>query len=138
MANLLVDTGFLVALGLRNDPLHGAARTTFLREVGPLITVSPVIVETCHFLAPEGKIQLLDLAQSPRLRTLELPLGAYGEISMTIRKYADRDIDLADAAMIWLANRTGVRSILTVDTADFGVYRLTGNRRFELVKWFER
>ena len=138
MANVLVDTGFLVALGLRRDPLHIAARATFLREVGPLITVSPVIVETCHFLGAEGKIQLLDLAQSPRLRTLELPLGAYSEISTTIRKYADRDIDLADAALIWLANRTGVRRILTVDTADFGVYRLTGTKRFELVKWFER
>ena len=138
MANVLVDTGFLVALGRKADPLHGAARASFQRETGPLITVSPVIVETCHFLGTEGKIQLLDLAQSPRLRTLELPLGAYSEVGTTIRKYADRDIDLADAALIWLANRTGVRRILTVDTADFGVYRLAGSRRFELVKWFER
>lgn len=138
MANVLVDTGFLVALGRKADPLHGPARDTFQRESGPLITVSPVIVETCHFLNAEGKIHLLDLAQSARLRTLELPINAYGEVSTAIRKYADRDIDLADAALIWLANRTGVRRILTVDTVDFGIYRLTGRNRFELVKWFER
>lgn len=138
MANVLVDTGFLVALGRKDDPLHVAARAFFLRETGPLITVSPVIVETCHFLDPEGKIQLLDLAQSPRLRTLELPIDAYSEVGTAIRKYADRDIDFADAALIWLANRTGVRHILTTDMADFGVYRLMGGKRFELVKWFER
>lgn len=138
MANVLVDTGFLVALGRKVDPLHGPARAAFQRETGPLITVSPVIVETCHFLKAEGKIQLLDLAQSARLRTLELPVNAYSEVSTAIRKYADRDIDFADAALIWLANRTGVRHILTVDAADFGIYRLMGNRRFELVKWFDR
>jgi len=138
VANVLVDTGFLVALGRKGDPLHVAARGFFPRETGPLITVSPVIVETCYFLDAEAKIQLLELARSPRLRTLELPIDAYGEVGTAIRKYADRDIDLADAALIWLANRTGVRRILTVDTTDFGVYRLTGGKHFELVKWFDR
>ena len=137
MASALVDTGFLVALGRKGDPLHGAARASFLREAGPLITVSPVIVETCHFLDAEAKIQLLDLAQSPRLRTLELPVDAYGEVGAAIRKYADRDIDLADAALIWLANRADVRRILTVDTADFSVYRLKGGKHFDVSqKWF--
>ena len=138
MANVIVDTGFLVALGRKSDPLHAAASAFFPRETGPLITVSPVIVETCYFLDAEAKIQLLDLAQSPRLRTLELPVDAYSEVGAAIRKYADRDIDFADAALIWLANRTGIRRILTVDTGDFGVYRLTGGKRFELVKWSER
>ena len=138
MAKVLVDTGFLVALGRKSDPLHAAARTCFLREIGPLITVSPVIVETCFFLAAAAKIELLDLAQSPRLRTLELPIAAYSDVAAAIRKYADRDIDFADAALIWLANRTGVRRILTTDRTDFGVYSLNGGKRFELVKWFAR
>ncbi|MBI3527938.1 MAG: PIN domain-containing protein [Betaproteobacteria bacterium] len=138
MANVLVDTGFLVALGRKSDPLHVAARAFFLREIGPLITVSPVIVETCFFLDAEAKIEFLDLAQSPRLRTLELPVDAYSEVGSSIRKYADRDIDFADAALIWLANRTGIRHILTTDKTDFGVYRLKGGKRFELIKWFER
>jgi predicted nucleic acid-binding protein len=138
VARLLVDTGFLVALGRKADPLHAEAKTFFLREAGPLITVSPVVVETCFFLDAAAKIEFLDLAQSARLKTLELPTVAYGELGTVIRKYADRDIDLADAALIWLANRTGVRHILTTDRADFGVYRLKGGKRFELVKWFDR
>jgi len=136
--SLLVDTGFLVALGRKADPLHAEARTFFLREAVPLITVSPVVVETSFFLNAAAKIQFLDLARSERLKTFELPIVAYGEIGAIIRKYADRDIDLADAALLWFANRTGVRHILTTDSADFGVYRLKNGKRFEQVKWFER
>jgi predicted nucleic acid-binding protein len=57
--------------------------------------------------------------------------------SPSIRKYADRKIDFADATLIWLANHTGMRDILTVDETDFSVYRLKGGKRFVLVKWFE-
>src|SRR5450759_2452517 len=57
--------------------------------------------------------------------------------SPSIRKYADRKIDFADATLVWLANHTGMRDILTVDEADFSVYRLKGGKRFVLMKWFE-
>ena len=137
MARQLVDTGFLVALGRRADPLHTEANAYFRRHTGPLFTVSPVIVETCFFLDARARMALLDLAQSELLKTLELPVAAYGEIGAIFHKYADRDIDFADAALIWLAERTGLRQILTVDRTDFGVYRLRSGKRFDLVKWFE-
>jgi predicted nucleic acid-binding protein len=82
-----------------------------------------------------AKIKLLDLVQSERLKTLELPLAAYGDIAAIIGKYADRDIDFADAALVWLAEQSGCRAILTVDLRDFSVYRLKGGKRFEVVKW---
>jgi uncharacterized protein len=88
--------------------------------------------------AAAAKIQFLDLAQSAKLKTLELPTVAYGKIGTIIRKYADRDIGLADAALIWLADRTGIRHVLTTDRVEFGAYRLKNGKRFELVKWFER
>ena len=37
---------------------------------------------------------------------------------------------LADASLVVLAERLGVTEILTIDRADFDVYRLSGNRRF--------
>jgi predicted nucleic acid-binding protein len=137
VARLLVDTGFLVALGRRADPLHAAASTFFGRRVDALLTVSPVVVETCFFLDAHAKAAFLDLAQSERLKTLEVPTAAYSEIAAVIRKYADRDIDFADAALIWLADRIGMRHILTTDRNDFGIYRLKGGKRFEVVKWFD-
>ena len=64
---VLVDTGFLVALGRRADPLHAAASTFFGRRADALLTVSPVVVETCFFLDAHAKAAFLELAQSERL-----------------------------------------------------------------------
>ena len=52
------------------------------------------------------------------------------------RGYSDQDIDLADAALVWLANQTGDREILTVDETDLSIYRLKGNKRFHLISWY--
>ncbi len=51
------------------------------------------------------------------LAVADVPVSAYTEIGTIIRKYADRKIDFADAALVWLANHTGMRDILTVDAA---------------------
>ena len=136
MTRLLVDTGFLVALGRRADPLHDAASGFFRSHAGPLLTVSPVVVETSFFFDASAKIKLLDLVQSGRLSALELPIAAYCDVAAIVNKYADRDIDFVDAALVWLAERSGCRAVLTVDLRDFGVYRLKGGKRFDVVKWF--
>ena len=66
---------------------------------------------------------------------LEVPVEAYPELAKTIAKYANRDVDFADAALVWLAGETGLRRILTVDERDFGVYRLKGGKRLEVIPW---
>ena len=53
-----------------------------------------------------------------------------------ILKHEERDLDFADAAIVWFADNTDCRSILTVDIRDFSALRLAKGRRFDLVKWF--
>ena len=67
----------------------------------------------------------------------DVPSPAYADIGAIIGRYSDLDPDFADAAIVWLADKTSCRAILTVDTRDFGIYRLKGNKRFEVVKWFD-
>jgi predicted nucleic acid-binding protein len=98
--------------------------------------VAPVIVETCFFLDPDGKGRLLEWIERGAVSVAEVPTSAYPEIRTLIRKYADRDIDFADAAIVWLAQKTGCRAILTVDVRDFSLFRLGRGKRFELVNWF--
>jgi len=64
-----------------------------------------------------------------------VPVEAYPELAKTIAKYANRDVDFADAGLVWLAGETGLRRILTVDERDFGVYRLKGGKRLEVIPW---
>ena len=137
MTSVLVDTGFLVSLFRPADRLRAKARECLLSNRRPLVAAAPVIVETCFFLDAVGKGRLLEWIQRGALAVAEIPVSAYTEIGTIIRKYADRNIDFADAALVWLANHTGVRDILTVDEADFSVYRLKGGKRFALVKWFD-
>jgi hypothetical protein len=63
---------------------------------------------------------LLDSADGPRMREL-------------MRKYANRPMDLADAALVRVAEREGLRRIFTVDRRDFTVYRLRGGSRFTII-----
>ena len=135
MTSVLVDTGFLVSLFRPADRLRAQARECLQANRHPLVTAVPVIVETSFFLDAAGKGRLLEWAQRGALSVADVPVSAYTEIGNIIRKYADRKIDFADATLVWLANHTGMRDILTVDEADFSVYRLKGGKRFGLVKW---
>ncbi len=136
MTRVLVDTGFLVALFRPSDRLRTKARENLVANRHPLLTVAPVIVEACFFLDAAAKGKLLEWARRGGLSVAEIPVDAYPEIAAFLHKYADRDIDFADAALVWFANQAGVRSILTVDETDFAVYRLKGGKRFELLKWY--
>lgn len=136
MRRVLADSGFLVALGIERDPRHRAARQFLDNYVGEMLVPAPVVTETCYFLSTAGKVRLLDwLHRIPR-KVLDLPTYAYPDVSETLTRYADLNPDFTDAAMVWFAEDTGCRAILTVDPRDFSAFRLTRGRRFELVKWF--
>jgi len=132
---ILVDTGFLVALARARDPLHGAAKAYLESCTFRLATVSAVVVETCHFLRLDARRALLDWLANDGPTVVEVPPEAYPDLSKTMERYRERDIDFADAALVWLAERTDHRSILTVDDTDFRRFRLKGGARFELVAW---
>lgn len=132
---MLVDAGFLIALGRRGDPLHEKARSFLRGYSGKLITVAPVIVETCFFFNGSAKVELLEWAHSGGMAVADVPVAAYPDLAMVIKKYADRDVDVADAALVWLAGEAGIRDILTVDERDFSIFRVKGGKRFEIVPW---
>lgn len=136
MTPVVLDTGFLVALFEPADHLAGPAATYLRDHKHALVTVAPVVVEACFFLAPARKIELLTWIRRGGVSVLEVPPETYAQLELTIRKYADRNIDFADAAIIWLANETGARQILTSDHLDFQTYRLKGSKRFELIGWY--
>jgi len=132
---ILVDTGFFVALGRAGDARHEAAKAYMEGCTARLATVSAVVVETCHFLRTEARRAFLAWIANDGPAVVEVPPAAYPELSRTMQRYRERDVDFADAALVWLAEQTGHRSILTVDEADFRRFRLRGGARFELIDW---
>lgn len=135
MDRLIADTGFLVAFGRARDPRHDAAKRFLQTFRGRLVTVAPVVVESCFFLSPHSKQLLLEWIRLGGVGVVDVPVAAYSELSITIGTYANRDIDFTDAALVWLAEQAGLRGILTLDRADFSTFRLKGGKRFEPISW---
>jgi predicted nucleic acid-binding protein len=50
-----------------------------------------------------------------------------------MEKYRDLPMDMADAALVRVAEREGVRRILTLDRRGFSVYRLARRGRFTIL-----
>ena len=132
MSRLLIDTGPLVAWLDRRDQDH-ARVTAFLAEFrGRLSTIWPVLTEVCH-LIPSHLVPPFLRWAAVAVELHELPAAAIADITARIEKYHDLPMDLADASLVWLADRTGATDILTLDERDFGVYRLSGGQRFHNV-----
>ncbi len=93
-------------------------------------------IEAFRFLNVRGKVELLRWIDRGGIRVAELPADIYPYLAARLEKYADLDIDLADAALVWLAESVSEYRILTVDERDFSTFRLKGRKRFELVRWY--
>ena len=132
---ILVDAGPLVALVDADDQHHKqcVAALKGLRE--PLATVWPPLTEAMYLLndLPAAQEALCEMLVRKALDLLPLGLIDLPRIRELMRKYSDRRMDLADAALIRVAEREGIRKIFTVDKSDFGVYRIHGRIRPSII-----
>lgn len=132
---ILVDAGPLVALVDADDQYHKkcVAALKVLRE--PLVTVWPPVTEAMSLLGdvPKAQEALWEMLTRGVLQLLPLDHTDVPRIRELMSKYADLPMDLADAALVRVAEREGIRKIFTVDGKDFGVYRLHGRVRPNLI-----
>lgn len=132
---VLVDTGFLIALFDVGDSEHESAKTVLADVLRPkrvrLVTVWPTVVETCFFLSPRGKSAFLAWIQRGALQLRHIEISDLDAVSRIIERYADHDIDLADACMVWLAGIEGCNRILTTDRKDFSFLRTPDGKVFK-------
>jgi predicted nucleic acid-binding protein len=131
--NIVVDAGPLIALFRRRDKYHARVKTAVSSLNGKLVSTLPVITETCHFLNANGKLALLTWVRRGGLTLHPVTNENLADIEVVIQRYADRDIDFADATLIWLASLLNTAEIMTIDRADFEVYRLANGKSFSLL-----
>ena len=128
---ILVDAGPLVALVDAGDQHHRRCATALRAVREPLATVWPALTEAMYLLAdlPRGQEALWEMIERGALELLPLGATDVPRIRELMRKYANRPMDLADAALICVAERVGIRKFFTIDRRDFSVYRLHGRIR---------
>jgi uncharacterized protein len=134
-ADVLIDTGAILALLNKDDPWHQLCEAAFRQVRLPLLTSEAALTEVLHLvgesrpameaawrLIRSGAVLLRGIADD------ELP-----EIHALMSRYWDRPMDFADATLVYLANRESISTILTIDQNDFVTYRIAGKRRFNIL-----
>lgn len=132
---VLVDAGPLIALIHADDQYHRRCVAGFQQLTEPLGTVWPVLTEAMYLLAFSWKAQeaLCEMLDRGVIVLLPLENSDADRMRELMKKYRDLPMDLADAALVAVAEREKIRRIFTLDRRDFGVYRPAKLGRFILL-----
>jgi uncharacterized protein len=135
MKRVLVDTGPLVAIMSPADQHHKTCLEALRDLPGPLFSCWPVITEAAWLLRrrPGAVRQLLDSISAGFLELLPVESAEAAEIGKLIEKYRNIRPQLADAALVYLAERDGFDVIFTLDRRDFSVYQAGRKRAFRII-----
>ncbi len=135
MPAVLVDTGPLVALLDRSDPYHIKCQETLRSLDDSLVTVWPVVTEAMYMLRAYWSAQdaLWEMIQVGAVEILPLGTDDVARMRELMRKYRDLPMDLADAALVRVAERERLRRIFTLDQRDFQIYRPSRIGRFSVL-----
>ena len=117
----IAETGFIVAFGNRQDSYHDWAVELARRLREPLITCEAVLAESAFHL---GSAELvLSLVKDEMLRLAFDCNRNMDQLEELASRYRDRKPDLADLCLIRMSELFPKHPILTVDVADFRIYR---------------
>ena len=105
------------------------------RIADPLVSVWPVLFEAMYLLSFSFQAQkaLWEIFETGVVRLLALDESDIPAMKSLMEKYRDLPMDMADAALVRVAEREGLRRVLTLDQRDFAVYRVARKGRFTLL-----
>jgi len=135
MPIVLVDAGPLVALIDRSDNHHLRCVDALATLRDPLGTVWPAFAEAMYLLRASAHAQreLWDMINVGGVRFVEIGQEDCPRMRELMWKYRDLPMDLADAALVRVAEREGLRRVFTIDRQDFEIYRPYRLGRFEIL-----
>ena len=134
---ILLDTSGLLAAIDASQRQHDAARRALENAPAPWILSPFVLAELDYLLAtrvgqPAERALLAEAGRGVyRIEAFEADDIAAAE--RLIGRHADLDIGLADASLVILARRYGVRDLLTLDERHFRTLRGPGGHPFRLL-----
>lgn len=132
---MLVDAGPLVALVDASDQHHRRCAQALQSIREPLGTIWPAVAEAMYLLEelPRGQEAVCEMLERGSVGIVQLTADDVPRMRELMRKYRNRPMDLADAALVRIAEREGIERIFTVDRKDFEVYRIHGRKRFRIL-----
>lgn len=134
---ILCDAGVLLCLVDRTQPQHKAYKSAVLRLAKPLLTTWSCLTEAMYLALHRGgwqmQKQLGQLLLDKLLTVYEIQESDYSRLLALMEQYRDRPMDLADATLVLVAEKTGYSQILTLDS-DFLFYRIGNQDTFDVIQ----
>jgi uncharacterized protein len=132
---VLIDTGPMVALFSERDGHYQRCSAALVAITPPLLTCWPVITEAAWLLRkrPDTLHKLFESFNGGLFALLSLQTDDLAAIAALMKRYEDAGIQLADAALVHLAEREDIRTVFTLDRRDFSIIRLKRNRVLKLI-----
>jgi uncharacterized protein len=132
---LIIDSGFLIALLNKKDQYHRKASLQIRSfSTRKWISTWAIITEASHILAREQAFhalqRILNLFENGGLALFHIEIHHIPRLKELLEKYQDLPIDLADASLILLAEDLGHGDILSTDMRDFRTYRWKNHNPF--------
>jgi predicted nucleic acid-binding protein len=131
----LIDTSALLALVRERDPWHRPCVAALQSVSFPLLTTTAVLTETFYFAIKWGGLveHVWAFVRSGRVGVAPITDADPPALEALMHRYADRPMDFADATLVYVAKREGLKTILTIDHDDFETYRIGRNAKFRIL-----
>jgi uncharacterized protein len=99
------------------------------------VTCWPVLTEAAWLLRgePGGMKALGGLVESGAVRLIELDDSASHWIIAFVDRYCSVGAQVADAAVMYIAEKERIEKVFTLDRRDFSIYRTSDGRALEIV-----
>ena len=130
MTNIL-DAGPLIAAINRDDAHHLWAVETLGRLEPPFHTCPEAMIEAAAMTGrPSAVVEMIHAGEI--VLAFDLTAQASSVLAL-LKKYADRDMDLADACIVRMTELMRECRVITLDRSDFSVYRRNGRDLIPLI-----
>jgi predicted nucleic acid-binding protein len=132
---VLLDTGPMVAAASRSDAHHTECVRTMAEVTAPLYTCWPCVTEALWLLRRDARAvdAVCRSLQSGVYALLPPDESDVDDIHAVLKRYRSLGAQLADAALVHLAEREQISVVFTLDRRDFAVYRHSRNRAFTII-----
>lgn len=127
----ILDAGPLIAALNSDDKHHRWSSETLERLGSPFYSCPEVMAEVAAMTGkPAAVVEMIQAGEI--ILNFDLTEQAAGVLTL-LKKYRDRQMDLADACVVRMTELTRDSRVITLDRADFSVYRRNGRELIPVI-----
>lgn len=127
----IADTGFLVAFANRADRHHSWAVGLAENLTEPVLTCEAVLAEAAFHLQDSALV--IQMVESGLARPVFDCTQHLTQLASLAKRYRDRKPDFADLCLVRMSELNPRHSVITVDVADFRIYRRNKREAIPLI-----